>query len=39
LRASLTLKGLIIVLLDMATAKESIETPTAKRKFDRKDID
>ncbi len=23
----------------MATAKESIETPTAKRKLDRKDID
>jgi hypothetical protein len=39
LRATLILKGLIVVLLDMDTAKESIETPNAKRKLDRKDID
>jgi hypothetical protein len=38
-RASLILKGLIVVLLDMDTAKASIATPKAKRKFDRKDID
>jgi len=36
-RASLILKGLIVVLLDMDTAKASIATPKAKRKFDRKD--
>jgi hypothetical protein len=39
LRASVTLKGLIVILLDIDTVKASIATPTAKNKLDRKDND